>query len=195
MAIVQPSGSAALPVLADTTLGADSATLDLNPPFAFGTYPVVTYTARVKLTGVHSPHYGHLFVRFNGDTTVNGYAGSVRNSDNTGLVSVPGNTYPTTSCTDAILVGHAPTTDADAATEWGIVRLEIYFPGAGSSVKNVHVANTIMTSFTGYGDLNPIEMRGGGFWAGPGPITRITLLPEFNLIAAGSRALVVGGVG
>lgn len=139
--------------------------------------------ASLKGSGAHSPHWVHTYMELNGDTTPGNYAWSVRNSDDTGVVSIQG-------VEPHIIIGHAPAGDAAEANEFGTHEIDIYLPGDTNNVKNISMTNQVMTNFASYSDLNPIEMRGGGFWKGPGAITQIKLLPEFNQFAAGSRVVI-----
>lgn len=177
-------------VFADQTLQADSPTFDLNPPFNFGNTPRVQIIAFMRTSAGESTfHYDHIYMQFNGDSTVNDYGWSVNNSDNTHAISVPGSSTHNTETTD-ILIGHGPAPSAVAPNIFGQFDLTLYNPGVSGLVKNVHIQHTLMTDFTSYADVNPIETRGGGFWVGPGPITRITFFPLVANIAAGSRVIV-----
>ena len=182
-------------VILDTTLGANSATFDITGLDLTGLWKAKVF-ANLKLTGTHTPHYGHTFMQFNGDSALAHYAWTVKNSDastdSLEVISGIGTSLPAVQNSQSLLIGHAPTSDAVAANEWGTHEIDIYLPGFTNNVKNCTVRNQVMTDFSNYFDLKPIEMRGPGFWIGPAAITRLTILPEVNQIAAGSRVIIMG---
>lgn len=190
-------GTTKTPVLADQTLGADASTITVSG-LVLTNYLEVTMYANLKLNGTHSPHYGHTFMQLNGDSTLAHYGWSVKNSDgstdNLVVMSDIATAYPTVGNSNSFLIGHAPTSDAVGTTIFGVHKVEFFFPGDTNNSKAVSFRNEVTTNLANPGpDLNPIEMRGGGQWLGPAAITSITLLPEINQFAAGSRVVIVGG--
>lgn len=180
--------------VADVQLSADTATLNI-PGLSLAGSILVTVIAKLKLTGVATPNYGHIFAQFNGDTAQRSYMWTVKNSDDSTNTSTPISTdanQPAVQNNNSLLVGHAPTTNAAEANMWGTIIMHLLFPGDTDNVKTVQVVNQAATTFVPpYTDLKPIEMHGPGFWVGPGAITSINLIPELNQMKSGSRAVVL----
>lgn len=168
-------------------LGSDQSVVDITPLSLAGlAYIKVIFNMRV--TPSSPQNYLHTYVRFNNDSTAGNYGWAVNNTDwpTTGVMSAP-------SVETKILTGHAPGTDAVETNAWGSHELTIYLPGNTNNSKNVGIRNQIITDFTNYGDLNPLEMNGGGFWKGPAAITRIQILPESGQFKAGSQIIIEPG--
>lgn len=182
-----PASGGGSVTLADVTLSSPQTTFDLNPPLNFGNVVTASLFAMVKSTTAAG--FTLMALQFNGDSTVNDYAWSGANSDNSHAIATVGSsTFG--SQTNAMLLGTIPAASAVASNEWGILNCKLYNPGAAAQVKNVHMECSMLSDFTSYFVVNPIEWRGGGFWIGPGAITRITLLLQAGQFAAGSRIVV-----
>lgn len=165
-------------VLADVTLGADAASLDLSGLDLSGWYLV----RLVSILRCTSGAWQRSMLRFNDDAARN-YLWTVKNNDGSAADSSNTATYIA-----GLEAAHGPGPD-QGANYWGVNHVELINPGVNDAYKPYKLWGGNMPISTPYA----LATTGSGFWQNTAPITKISQVGNESVNwQAGSRAVLLG---